>query len=165
MSSLPEMCDYCADWSSRQVVCMVFPSEQAFASSRYYNGGDSIKGDDYAEVAVWPGKTNANRHYDDWWICTPVHPNCSHSYKPFDPVDVDEYDFKSIFDDVDAEIRSEQDQAYSDYRQKSSLPFSPVHKTGVWHSETCACNHELVETNKTSWVREYLARRRLDVVK
>jgi hypothetical protein len=45
----------------------LYPSEEAFHVSPLYGGGDAVIDDPHAEFAVWPGKTNADRHPDDWW--------------------------------------------------------------------------------------------------
>jgi len=67
-------CPFCE--SHRGTICRLFPSEEAFRNSEFYGGGDTVVGDEMAEVAVWPGKSNANRSLADWWICSPAHPWC-----------------------------------------------------------------------------------------
>lgn len=70
------MCKHCLQWENEGTICLLFPSEADFKNSKYYNGEDNVKGDPIAKKAVWIGKNNIGRKNKDWWICTPVHPNC-----------------------------------------------------------------------------------------
>lgn len=153
---VPKMCEYCREWEASQPILRVFASYAEFARSEYYAGGDLMQNDPYAEYAVWPGKTNANRHYSDWWICTPVHPNCNHSYQSWEPPDEDDYDFSEHFADLDRRMAERQQKAEEEYYGKSRI--APIEVRGVWHERTCACE-DPVHDDRGSWVREYIARR------
>ncbi|MCB1305052.1 MAG: hypothetical protein KDK37_12270, partial [Leptospiraceae bacterium] len=149
----PIMCDYCKDWSTHNPILRVFASYEEFARSPYYGGGDHVINDPYAEFATWPGKTNANRHFEDWWVCVPVHPNCSHGYQPYDPEE-SEYDFSDTFSKVEEEIRDEQDRAAETRK-------SAFYSIGVFQAATCACCDPSIHRPEVSWTREYLSRSNL----
>ncbi|MBR31336.1 MAG: hypothetical protein CMN77_08470 [Spirochaetaceae bacterium] len=153
---VPKMCEYCREWEASQPILRVFASYAEFARSEFYAGGDLMQNDPYAEYAVWPGKTNANRHYSDWWICTPVHPNCNHSYQSWEPPDEDDYDFSEHFADLDRRMAERQQKAEEEYYGKSRI--APMEVRGVWHERTCACE-DPAHDDRGSWVREYIARR------
>lgn len=153
---VPKMCEYCREWEASQPILRVFASYAEFARSEFYAGGDLMQNDPYAEYAVWPGKTNANRHYSDWWICTPVHPNCNHSYQSWEPPDEEDYDFSEHFADLDRRMAERQQKAEEEYYGKSRI--APMEVRGVWHERTCACE-DPAHDDRGSWVREYIARR------
>ncbi|MCB1169793.1 MAG: hypothetical protein KDK25_05635 [Leptospiraceae bacterium] len=153
---VPKMCEYCREWEASQPILRVFASYAEFARSKYYAGGDLMQNDPYAEYAVWPGKTNANRHYSDWWICTPVHPNCDHIYQSWEPPDENDYDFSEHFADLDRRMAERQQKAEEEYYGKSRI--APMEERGVWHERTCACE-DPAHDDRGSWVREYIARR------
>ncbi len=153
---VPKMCEYCREWEASQPILRVFASYAEFARSEFYAGGDLMQNDPYAEYAVWPGKTNANRHYSDWWICTPVHPNCNHSYQSWEPPDEEDYDFSEHFADLDRRMAERQQKAEEEYYGKSRI--APMEVRGVWHERTCACE-DPAHDDRPSWVREYIARR------
>lgn len=73
-------CEWCSDkWGT---VARLFSSEDDFKKSKYYGGGDTIINDENGvTVAVWPGKHNVGRNVGNYWLCSPVHPNCGCSFK------------------------------------------------------------------------------------
>ena len=93
-------CAKCEEWQAEAAVCRVFESEEAFRESEFNGGGDRVVDDSFADYAVWPGKNNVGRSFADYWICWPVHPNCSCFCTPWQPKTED----RSIAED-DAAIR------------------------------------------------------------
>lgn len=58
----------------------LFESEEAFKSSEYYGGGDTVVNDpNGVTIAVWAGKDNLGKQN---WMCVPIHPNCGCEFVP-----------------------------------------------------------------------------------
>lgn len=53
-------------------------------------GGDKFSGDKNTNIAVWPGKNNANLKFKNYQFCCPLHPNCSHEYESFTSEETEE---------------------------------------------------------------------------
>lgn len=51
---------------------------------------DKIK-DKHANKAIWIGKNNVGRDFNNWWPCFPLHPHCVHYPEEIDP-EVEEWD-------------------------------------------------------------------------
>lgn len=158
-----ERCDACRRWTG--VVCRLYPSEDAFHASPLYGGGDAVIDDPHAEFAVWPGKTNADRHPDDWWICTPVHPYCSDYWSPFSPPTREHGLHTDPFAGLEWEM-AEDDRTQateSQYRQnrtanrianrRAALGLEKSAARSVW--QTCTCADPEPEDAR-AWTREYL---------
>lgn len=73
-----KQCPKCREWQGTPL--RVFRSIEDFQNSPYYGGEDLVVNDEKAEIAVWPGKSNDDRKYRDWWVCCPTHPHCNDDY-------------------------------------------------------------------------------------
>ena len=145
--SARKTCEWCLAWEG--TVARVFASQAEFAASPYYGGGDTVVGDPHAEVAVWPGKNNVGRKPADWWICTPVHPNCSHGWLPWTPPTDDtmpEEDLEAMTQDMES--------AFAAIGGRTAKSKSATYRAGIWEEPTCACHGHEPE----SWIDEYLRR-------
>ncbi|TXI99677.1 MAG: hypothetical protein E6Q35_02330, partial [Chryseobacterium cucumeris] len=96
----PVTCERCMEWSSEGVIARLFPSYGAVTESEYFDGEDQLSGEPFASVAIWPGKSNAERgSMGSWWCCTPAHPNCSCHWIRFEPKEKEHDDeISSIFE-------------------------------------------------------------------
>lgn len=125
----PAMCEWCEGWENDGAIGIIFPSEEDFKDSEYYDGRDQVKGDPVASYAVWPGKNNVGRTPSDWWRCAVVHPFCSHGWEMIDPnqLELDE-DFK----DFGTELLAEQAEENKKYRF-NTLRVRLSISTASWH--------------------------------
>jgi len=41
--------------------------------------------DPLADFLIWSGKTNVGRRHNEWWICCPTHPHCTHHWSKINP--------------------------------------------------------------------------------
>ncbi|UOG50866.1 hypothetical protein MAL00_19540 (plasmid) [Leptospira noguchii] len=170
----PVSCDKCLEFLGQ--VARVFLSEEQLNDSQYmqtqglkYLGGDKISGDPITNIAVWPGKNNANLKFSDYWFCCPLHPNCSHEYETitFNENDEDEEDeISEIFRegkirDLKERLRTEeilkQNEEANRERIRLEKKYGPITKSGViykvgsWEEPTCAMEQE------SSWLSNYIA--------
>ena len=158
----PAMREWCEGWENDGAIGIIFPSEEDFKDSEYYDGRDQVKGDPVASYAVWPGKNNVGRTPSDWWRCAVVHPFCSHGWEMIDPnqLELDE-DFKDFGTELLAE-QAEENKKYRENRDKNRNK-SHFYDNGIYRE--CNCSHPdytgadyTGETglNPESWVKEYL---------
>lgn len=152
----PVSCEKCLEFEG--TIAMVFPSETDFVQSPYYGGEDKIANNDIAEVAVWPGKTNAifGSDMDSWWLCAPVHPNCSHVYEPFDieELDEDSGDLQEIRDIMAEGFREQFGESFP-LAKKIRKSYLPIHQNGIWEECNCASHSEFFSDNET-WLNNYI---------
>lgn len=91
----PGVCKWCKTWLN--TVCLLFPSQGDFENSKYYSGNeDLVRGDPYAEAATWAGKNNVGRKFAEYWICAPLHVQCSHHWSRWQPPGVKDPDAVAI---------------------------------------------------------------------
>jgi hypothetical protein len=172
ITSDPIICDRCLEFE--QQIARVFESEKALQESGMWDGEDRITGDPYTDIAVWVGKTNADRgKMSDWWFCCPAHPNCSHEYLNTDPGSVPFEDPEPYNPEEDEELKRIQDQYEENFRKnrilnkldrerarnltKSTLADGGIYRSGVWEEHTCAhgnCNHTITEDD--DWLHNYI---------
>lgn len=175
-----QMCDWCSNWQG--TICMLFESEEEFRRSPYYGGEDKVINDDIAKYAVWYGKNNVDRHPSDWWICIPVHPNCSHHWEIYIP----EIEKPELKEDVQTALQFAKEEFHKSNFKKTIQKSSNKHhieiskqnfteftktqikifknkivnnkhifKNKIYSELNCACNHDYY-IDKKSWVKEYL---------
>ncbi|MEQ9365070.1 MAG: hypothetical protein RIF32_12535, partial [Leptospirales bacterium] len=91
----PGVCKWCQTWLD--TVCLLFQSQGDFEKSKYYSGNnDLVRGDPHAEAATWPGKNNVGRKFANYWICLPLHVQCSHFWSRWQPPEVKDPDAVAI---------------------------------------------------------------------
>ncbi|WP_125172457.1 hypothetical protein [Leptospira levettii] len=150
-------------------VARVFASYDDLQMFPGYAGGDNIKGDPHTSIAVWPGKTNADKGSDssNWWLCCPVHPWCSHHYvyfRPSTPVK------DSLDTDEDEEAPSEDKDDFTSYLNERSkvlaqgrrgihkggtAKYGVIYRNGVWEEKTCSCDSDYNESDE-QWLSNYI---------
>ena len=140
------MCKHCLQWENEGTICLLFPSEADFKNSKYYNGEDNVKGDPIAKKAVWIGKNNIGRKNKDWWICTPVHPNCSHSWQSYDP----DFQLDEDIKDFGIDLLAEQAEQNKRYRERNKSEYA-IELNYI--EETCSCETDI---SIEEWVSNYL---------
>lgn len=148
------ICEKCEQWENEGTVVLAFPTESEFKKSEYYDGGDNVKGDPYASKAVWVGKNNVGRSYENWWICTPVHPLCTHSWQSYEPgqesLDDDIKDFGIDLLAEQAEENKKYRQNRDDKRRKSHF-----YSVGIYSECDCSCPEPI---SLEDWTEQYIRR-------
>ncbi|TGM05998.1 hypothetical protein EHQ76_06945 [Leptospira barantonii] len=156
----PVTCEKCHEFLGQ--IARVFPSEEHLHDKKYmqslgltFLGEDQFAGDPVTSTAVWPGKSNGNRTFREYWYCCPVHPNCGHEYVV---IDIEEFDdepddeISEIFREGrirDAERRVITDERYkqnveaNEERIRLERKYGPISKSllfssGVWEEPTCS---------------------------
>lgn len=156
----PVTCERCLEWSGRGLIARLFPSLSAFTESDFYGGEDTLINDPIAEVAIWVGKSNAERgSMANWWACTPAHPNCGCHWVRYEP-SKQEFEGLSEIDEIfsQGKKRNERhqriiDKAYEEERAK----YKAVYISGIVEEKTCACGHEhYIDHDENSWMVEYI---------
>ncbi|UML82854.1 hypothetical protein FH587_02485 (plasmid) [Leptospira interrogans] len=170
----PVSCEKCLEFLGQ--VARVFLSEDELNDPQYmqslglkFLGGDKFSGDPITNIAVWPGKNNANLKFKDYQFCCPTHPSCSHEYETFTfkETDEDEEDeINEIFREGkirDAKERLRTDEIYNQNKEANrerirlEKKYGPIFKSGViyrvgtWEEPTCA-----MEPEKSSWLSNYI---------
>jgi len=146
----PAMCSFCEEHENKGTVVLLFVSEEDFKQSEHYDGEDNVKDDPYAEKAVWIGKNNFGRSFENYWICCPVHPNCSHSFETFSP-QAEKFD-----EDFGLDLLAEQvdeNKLYKEERDKirASRTKSGFREIGIWVEKDCSCQ----EDENEIWLERY----------
>lgn len=150
----PVSCEKCLEFEG--TIARVFSSQEEFMVSPFYGGEDKLINDPIADVAVWPGKSNAlfGSDMDSWWLCAPVHPNCSHIYEHYDMEEMPD------FDEGISDIRNEMGKEFAkqfgkDFPLARALKKSSIYTSGVW--EECECSHHsLAFSDNDNWLHDYL---------
>ncbi|WP_078129782.1 hypothetical protein [Leptospira alexanderi] len=173
LNSNPIVCSKCKEFLGQ--IARVFPSLESLQDEKYmkslglkYLGGDQFSGDPITSIAVWPGKSNALLHLEDYQFCCPMHPNCSHEYILVSVDEIDDIDMSEI-DEIfrqgkirDAKERMRTDDRYeenveaNEERIRLERNFGPIRKSdlysiGVWEEPTC-CH----EPESDLWLAEYI---------
>ncbi|MBM9578938.1 hypothetical protein JWG45_17470 [Leptospira sp. 201903070] len=171
--SNPIVCSKCKEFLGQ--IARVFPSLESLQDEKYmksrglkFLGGDKFSGDPITSIAVWPGKSNALLHLEEYQFCCPMHPNCSHEYiavsvDDFEEVDLSEIDEifrQGIIRDSKERIRTddryEENVEANEERIRLERKFGPIRKAdlysiGIWEEPTC-CH----EPESDSWLAEYI---------
>lgn len=131
-------------------------------------GGDKFSGDKNTNIAVWPGKNNANLKFKNYQFCCPLHPNCSHEYESFTSEETEEDENDEISEIFrEGRIRDAKERLRTDeiFRQnveanreriRLEKKYGPIIKSGViykvgtWEEPTCAMELE------SSWLSNYI---------
>lgn len=142
-------CEKCQEFEAIGIA-RVFPSFEALQEFPGYSGGDSIVGDPLTDVAVWPGKTNAEQgsNQSNWWFCAPAHPWCGHSYEYFDG------DMESPQDSGFSDEDEENFDDFNKYLKKRTEQRKKIYKSfvGVWHENDCSCD----PYQEDDWLATYI---------
>ena len=155
----PAMCSFCEEHENKGTVVMLFPSEEDFKQSPYYDGEDNVKDDPIAEKAVWIGKNNHGRSFEDYWICCPVHPNCSHSFETYTPRQEEDFDSDFGIDllaeqaELNRQYEEEKERSKDERLSKSELGYR---KLGQWKEKDCSCQES--EYENIIWLKSYLGK-------
>ncbi|EJZ42335.1 hypothetical protein LEP1GSC178_0081 [Leptospira licerasiae str. MMD4847] len=173
----PVSCRKCIEMLGQ--VARLFPSEDSLRDKEYMRslgliwlGRDQFFGDSKTTTAVWPGKTNAERSMDEWWLCCPMHPNCSCVYEDLgEEISEDQTEISdeilNIFDS--GQRREKEFQERSRIRYEADLEanreanrlekiYGPIHKAGVYENglwEEPTCDH-LPEESTDPWLCSYI---------
>lgn len=156
----PVTCDRCLEWAGKGLIARLFPSQSAFEESEFYGGEDTLINDPFAEIAIWVGKSNAERGgMGSWWACTPAHPFCGCHWVRYNPGKTEQFSGLDEIDDIfnqgaKRNIRHQRlvDKKYEEERAK----YKSILINGVWHEKTCACNHEFYAEKQDSWLHNYI---------
>lgn len=151
----PVTCDKCLELAGKGLIARLFPSLADFTDSDFYGGDDKLINDPIGEVAIWPGKSNAERGgMANWWACCPMHPRCGCHWVKYEP-SKSEFSGLSEIDEIfrQGKKRNERhqriiDREYEKEREK--------YKSGIVVYETCACNHEHYLEPEDNWMSEYI---------
>ncbi len=169
----PVSCETCQEFLGQ--IARVFPSLGHLHDKKYmeslglsFLGEDQFSGDPVTTTAVWPGKSNADRKTSEFWLCCPVHPNCSHEYEEFEEErEEDDDEIAEIFREGrvrDAKRRLVTDEQYrqneeaNEERIRLERKYGPITKTelfsiGVWEEPTCS--HEPEDSG--TWLANYIS--------
>ncbi|MCG6170250.1 hypothetical protein [Leptospira sanjuanensis] len=172
----PVTCDKCREF--KKLIARVFPSEAHLKDKKYmaslgltYLGGDKFSGDPLTDIAVWPGKNNANLKFSEYTFCCPVHPNCGHEYYEISLEEIEDEpddEISEIFREGrarDANRRLVTDQQYkenveaNEERIRLERKYGPITKSGVifsvgvWEEPTC-CQEP--EESSEEWLTNYI---------
>ncbi|PJZ51505.1 hypothetical protein [Leptospira adleri] len=169
----PIVCDKCKEFLGQ--IARVFPSLENLQDEKYmksldlkYLGGDKFSGDPITSIAVWPGKSNALLHLNEYQFCCPMHPNCSHEYEYVSVEGIDGIDLSEIEEIFrqgkirDAKERIRIDDRYAENveaneeRIRLERKFGPIWKAdlysiGIWEEPTCC-----YEPESDLWLAEYI---------
>ncbi|WP_229267009.1 hypothetical protein [Leptospira sp. mild_001] len=170
----PLTCERCKEFALQ--IARVFPSEEHLRNKKYMQSlglsfleGDRFEGDPVTNIAVWPGKNNANRKFSEYWFCCPAHPNCGHEYEEYEhEIENEEEDeISEIF--REGRIRDAKQRLITDerYRQNEEAneeritlerKYGPITKAdvflnGVWEEPTCSSDSESSE----EWLANYIS--------
>lgn len=152
----PVTCERCMEFASQGTIARLFPSYGAVTESEYFDGEDQLSGEPHASVAIWPGKSNAERgSMGSWWACTPMHPQCSCHWIRYEP-EKKEYDdeISSIFEHSRRRNVRHQDIITKEY-EKDRAKYKAILINGIWEEKTCACGHEHYQ-DENNWLPEYI---------
>ncbi|RHX90270.1 hypothetical protein DLM76_20620 [Leptospira yasudae] len=167
----PVRCNECKRF--RNEIARVFPSKESLKDKRYmkslglvYLGQDQFYGDPKTTIAVWPGKSNAERKYGEYWFCCPMHPNCSCEYEVVEEEkeEREENEIDEIF--REGRIRDAKERLRTDARYEEEVKaneerirleriFGPIRKSDVYRSgiwEEPMCSHE----EESEWLSEFI---------
>jgi len=154
----PVTCEKCMELASQGTIARLFPSYGAVTESEYFDGEDQLAGEPHASVAIWPGKSNAERgSMGSWWACTPLHPRCSCHWIRYEP-EKKEYDdeISSIFEHSRRRNVRHQDIITREY-EKDRAKYKAILINGIWQEKTCACSHEhYQDQEENNWLPEYI---------
>ncbi|MDH5597778.1 MAG: hypothetical protein OEY34_01560 [Cyclobacteriaceae bacterium] len=158
----PVICDKCLEYENK--IARLFTTFEELQESGLWAGDDQIQGDPVTTIAVWIGKTNAERgSMKNWWFCCPAHPNCSHIYIIY---------FPSDSENISAEDREEIWGAFGLVSPEEDI--EDVEKgnfhSGFWTENNCSCGSSHFYENDFSdsleWFDNYIENRlKKDIIK
>jgi hypothetical protein len=154
----PVTCDKCLEWANSETIARLFTSEGDFQESEYYGGEDNLDGEPVASVAIWPGKSNAERGgMGSWWVCTPAHPFCGCHWIRYEP-NKQEQKFDELEDIFNRGARRNlKHQAIIDREYvKERDKYKGFLIQGIWEEKTCACEHPHYLDQEDSWLNKYI---------
>ncbi|TGM99723.1 hypothetical protein EHR10_09030 [Leptospira yasudae] len=167
----PVRCDECKKF--RLEIARVFPSLDHLKDKKYmkslglvYLGQDQFFGDPKTKTATWIGKSNAERGYRNYWLCCPMHPNCSCEYEVVEEEEEEreENEIDEIFrqgrlrdaeERVRLDARYEEEVKANEERIRLERKYGPIRKSDVFSSgvwEEPMCSHE----EESDWLSEFI---------